>query len=380
MGGYDLAGHILGADDPFMSQSKTTALAAALDSMVDPILGRPLGMLGYVRSVEIRRFGTAVVGLWIPVPGAPGHHLIEAVSAAAGAVDGVRSVRVEHTLMSDDQRTELMARVRGEKRPVGGPGSSTYVVAVSSGKGGVGKSSVTTNLAVSLAAMGHTVGVIDADVWGYSIPRMLGAEGSPTVVADAILPLRAHGVSVISIDYFVPDGQAVVWRGPMLHKALEQFLSDVFWDDPSFLLIDMPPGTGDVAISISQFVPRARVLLVTTPQPTASRVASRAARMADRVDQKLIGVVENMSWFTGDDGKRYTIFGEGGGAAVAEQTGSELLAQIPIVPEMRAGADRGAPVIISAPGSEAAAAFDHLARRIVAGRPRIRTHPELRIG
>lgn len=355
-------------------------LAAALARTVDPILRRPLGALGYLKSVHVKRMGTAVIHLLIPVPGVPGHQLIEAVTAAAHAVDGVRSVRVEHELMDDDGRTELMAGVRGEKRPVGGPGSSTYVVAVSSGKGGVGKSSVTTNLAVSLAAQGHKVGVIDADVWGYSIPRMLGAEGVPVVIADSILPLRAHGVSVISIDYFVPDGQAVVWRGPMLHKALEQFLTDVFWDDPDFLLIDMPPGTGDIAISISQFVPRARVLLVTTPQPTARRVASRAARMADRVDQKLIGVVENMSWFTGDDGRRYRIFGEGGGALLAQEHGVELLAQVPILPEMRVGADRGEPVRVAAPGSDAAQAFDRLARRIVAGRPRIRTHPELRIG
>ena len=363
-----------------MSRSRDEVLAAALARTVDPILQRPLGALGYLKSVHVKRMGTAVVHLRIPVPGVPGHQLIEAVTAAAHSVDGVRSVRVEHELMDDDRRTELMAAVRGEKRPVGGPGSVTYVVAVSSGKGGVGKSSVTTNLAVSLAAQGHKVGVIDADVWGYSIPRMLGAEGVPVVVADSILPLRAHGVSVISIDYFVPDGQAVVWRGPMLHKALEQFLTDVFWDEPDFLLIDMPPGTGDIAISISQFVPRARVLLVTTPQPTARRVASRAARMADRVDQKLIGVVENMSWFTGDDGKRYRIFGEGGGALLAQEHGVELLAQVPILAEMRAGADRGEPIGVSAPGSEAAQAFDRLAQRIVAGRPRIRMHPELRIG
>ena len=355
-------------------------MAATLAATTDPILQRPIGSLGYVKSVRLKRIGTAVIELTIPVPGAPGHQLIEAVTAAARSVDGIRSARVEHHLMTDDDRLELMEKVRGEKRPVGGPGSTTYVIAVSSGKGGVGKSSVTTNLAVSLASQGHRVGVIDADVWGYSIPRMLGAEGVPVVIADSILPLRAYDVSAISIDYFVPEGQAVVWRGPMLHKALEQFLSDVFWDDPDFLLIDMPPGTGDVAISISQFVPRARVLLVTTPQPTARRVASRAARMADRVDQKLIGVVENMSWFTGDDGKRYTIFGEGGGAALAAQSGVDLLAQIPIVPAMRAGADRGEPVSVSAPGSEAARVFDDLARRIVESRPRIRTHPELRIG
>lgn len=363
-----------------MSRSREEQITAILDATIDPILQRPLKSLGYVRSVRVKRLGTVVIGLSIPVPGAPGHQLIETVIAAAESVEGVRSARVEHHLMNDDDRLHLMSSVRGDKRPVGGPGSTTYVVAVSSGKGGVGKSSVTTNLAVSLASMSHTVGVIDADVWGYSIPRMLGAEGVPVVIADSILPLRAHGVSAISIDYFVPKGQAVVWRGPMLHKALEQFLTDVFWDDPEFLLIDMPPGTGDVAISISQFVPRARVLLVTTPQPTARRVAARAARMADSVDQKLIGVVENMSWFTGDDGKRYTIFGEGGGASLAEESGVELMAQIPIVPAMRAGADRGEPVSVAAPDSEAAVAFEALARRIVKTKPRIRIHPELRIG
>lgn len=363
-----------------MSRATGEAVAAALADTIDPILHRPLGGLGYVKAAAVKRRGAAVIDLLVPAPGGPGRALIAAVEQAAGSVEGVSSVRVEHQLMSDEQRAELMAGVRGEKRPAGGAGSSTYTVAVSSGKGGVGKSSVTANLAVSLAALGHTVGVIDADVWGYSIPRMLGAEGSPVVVADSILPLRAHGASVISIDYFVPDGQAVVWRGPMLHKALEQFLTDVFWDDPDFLLIDMPPGTGDVAISISQFAPRARVLLVTTPQPTARRVAARAARMAARVDQKLVGVVENMSWFTGDDGKRYRIFGEGGGAALARENGVELLAQIPIVPEMRAGADRGEPVKAAAPGSEAARAFDRLAHRLADTRPRIRTHPELRIG
>ena len=213
---------------------------------------------------------------------------------------------------------------------------------------------------MSLASKGHSVGVIDADVWGYSIPKMLAAEGAPMVLPTRSFPLRAHGVAVMSIDYFVPDDEAVIWRGPMLHKALEQFLVDVFWDEPDFLLIDMPPGTGDIAISISQFLPRSQMLLVTTPQPTAHRVASRAALMADKVDQRLIGVVENMSWFTGDDGTRYPIFGEGGGATLAEKTGVDLLVQIPLIPEMRAGADVGRPVSVVSPDGEASVAFDQL--------------------
>ena len=354
-------------------------LDAALAAVVDPLLARPIGELGYVRGAQRKRRGSIVIDLLMPVPGQTSHDLVDAVTAAAKTVEGVNSVRVDTELMTDDQRETLMETIRGDKRQVGGPGSATFVVTVASGKGGVGKSSVTTNLAVSIAARGHRVGIIDADVWGYSIPKMLGAEGAPMVVADSIIPLRAHGVAVMSIDYFVPSDEAVVWRGPMLHKALEQFLVDVFWDDPDFLLIDMPPGTGDIAISISQFLPRSQMLLVTTPQPTAHRVASRAALMADKVDQKLIGIVENMSWFTGDDGKKYSIFGEGGGASLAEQTGVQLLVQIPLMPEMRAGADVGDPVSIVAPDSAAADAFNRLADVIVARRPKIRTHPELLI-
>ena len=357
--------------------ASTDALEAAIADVVDPLLGRRIGDLGYATSVRTKRRGSAVIELSVPVPGEFGESLVEAVNAAATSVGGIDSVRIDRQLMTDDERESLMQRVRGEKRQVGGPGSSTFVVTVSSGKGGVGKSSVTTNLAVALADEGHSVGVIDADVWGYSIPKMLGAEGAPMVVADSIIPLRAHGVSVISIDYFVPSDQAVIWRGPMLHKALEQFLVDVFWDDPDFLLIDMPPGTGDIAISISQFLPRSQMLLVTTPQPTAHRVASRAALMADKVDQKVIGVVENMSWFTGDDNTRYPIFGEGGGASLADQVGVDLLAQIPLIPAMRAGADVGRPVSLAAPDSEAVAVFASLAETLASRRPKIRTHPEL---
>lgn len=361
-----------------MGKPDSTALAEAVEAVTDPLLRRPVGELGYVHAVVPKRRG-AVVEMLVPVPGAPAEELAGRVRAAAESVTGAGGVSVDLNLMSDDQREELMAGVRGEKRQVGGPGSATYVVAVSSGKGGVGKSSVTANLAVALAGLGHSVGVLDADVWGYSIPRMLGAEGSPSVISDSIIPLRAHGVSVISIDYFVPEDQAVVWRGPMLHKALEQFLTDVFWDEPEFLLIDMPPGTGDIAISISQFVPRAQMLLVTTPQPTAVRVASRAARMAERVEQKVAGVVENMSWFTGDDGKQYPIFGEGGGAELASLIDSELLARIPITLEMRQGADQGDPITVAAPDGEAARSFQDLAQKLVAKKPKIRTHPELRI-
>jgi ATP-binding protein involved in chromosome partitioning len=280
--------------------------------------------------------------------------------------------------MDDQARVEMMGVVRPADAPqIGKPGSRTRVVAVTSGKGGVGKSSVTTNLAVALAKTDHSVGVLDADVWGFSIPRMLGITHPPVIIEESIIPPAAHGVRAVSMDYFVGDDQAVIWRGPMLHKAIQQFLEDVFWDDPEFLLVDMPPGTGDVAISMSQFLPRAQVIVVTTPQPTAQRVAKRAALMAQKVNQEVIGVVENMSGFTGDDGKRYQIFGEGGGAALAAELEVPLLGQIPLLPAMGRGADGGVPVDLVAPGSEAAQAFSDLATAVAGRKPRVRTRPEL---
>jgi ATP-binding protein involved in chromosome partitioning len=237
---------------------------------------------------------------------------------------------------------------------------------------------VTANTAVALARLGHDTAIIDADVWGFSIPRMLGIEDPPAAIGESmIIAPSANGVRAMSMDFFVPTDRAVVWRGPMLHKALEQFLGDVFWDEPEFLLIDMPPGTGDVAISLSQFLPRSQTVVVTTPQPTAQRVAKRAALMAAEVDQQVIGVVENMSWFTGDDGTRYALFGEGGGSALADELGVPLLARIPFLPAMRVGADEGHPLATVAPDSDAARAFDQLAQGVVATRPRVRTHPEL---
>jgi ATP-binding protein involved in chromosome partitioning len=280
--------------------------------------------------------------------------------------------------MTEEGASAWIARRREEAGPgLGEPGSAARVVAISSGKGGVGKSSVSANLAVSLRRSGKRVGIVDGDIWGFSIPRMLGVSQPPLLIGEAIVPPTAHGVKVMSMDYFVGDDKAVIWRGPMLHKAIEQFLKDVFWDTLDFLIVDMPPGTGDIAISMSQFLPRAQVLLVTTPQPTAQRVARRAALMAAEVDQQVIGVVENMAWFSGDDGKRYELFGSGGGAALAEEVGVELMAQIPLLPAMGRGADEGHPVSVAAPGSEAAEAFDRLATAVVEKRPRVRTNPAL---
>lgn len=258
--------------------------------------------------------------------------------------------------------------------------ASTRVIAVASGKGGVGKSSVTTNLAIALARTGRSVAALDADVWGFSMPRMLGIENPPELTDEqVILPPSAHGVRLISMGFFVPEDQAVVWRGPMLHKALEQFLTDVQWGEPDYLVIDMPPGTGDVSLSLAQFLPRAEVVIVTTPQPAAQAVAQRAAAMARKVELDVIGVVENMSWFRGDDGARYEIFGSGGGEELAQRLDVPLLGRVPLVPALREGGDSGRPIVVAEPESEAAAVFVDIAQQIEAIAPRRIYRKELKL-
>ncbi|MCL1693993.1 MAG: Mrp/NBP35 family ATP-binding protein [Actinomycetia bacterium] len=357
------------------------ALRAAIGAVQDPELHRGLEDLGMLRDVTVGPDGSVHVVVALTVPGCPlKDKLTDDVTAAAESVDGVAGVVVEFTTMSDTERAGVVETVRGEnirEVTIGTAGSKTRVIGIASGKGGVGKSSVTANLAVALAARGNRVGLIDADVWGYSIPRMLGLDRQPVVLNDVMIPPEVHGVAVMSMDFFVDPDQAVIWRGPMLHKALEQFLVDVLWDDPDYLLIDMPPGTGDVAISLSQFLPRSEAIVVTTPQSTAERVAVKAGLMAEKVNQEVLGVVENMSWFTGDDGTRYTIFGEGGGEALAARLGTDLLVQIPLVPAVREGADGGLPAVAVDPDGEAVAAFDRLAAAVEERKPRVRTHPEL---
>lgn len=346
----------------------------AVASIESPVfVGRTLGELGLVRDVT-KKMTKVKVDLLLPA--APSPALDERLRAALAPFTGGADVDID--IMDDDVVASWMSDLRAKAGPgIGEPGSATRVVAVSSGKGGVGKSSVSANLAVALAGAGHKVGIVDGDIWGFSIPSMLGIERPPIMVGEMIVPPVAHKVKVMSMDYFVGDDKAVIWRGPMLHKAIEQFLKDVFWDALDFLVVDMPPGTGDIAISMSQFLPRAQVLLATTPQPTAQRVARRAALMAAEVDQEVIGVVENMSWFTGDDGTRYELFGAGGGKALADELGVDLMAQIPLTPAMGRGADEGVPAAIAAPGSEAAAAFEALAAAVVVKRPRVRSNPAL---
>jgi ATP-binding protein involved in chromosome partitioning len=357
-------------------------LVEALRPVQDPELHRSIVELGMLRRAELDHTGTAHVLVALTVAGCPLRNEIQSrVRSALTTLDGVTDVELDFTVMTDEEREELRVKLHGspgasaghahahghaEGRaiPFADAGSKTRPLLISSGKGGVGKSSVTTNLAVALAQQGHSVGVVDADIYGYSIPRMLGTDRPPTVIDQMIIPPEQWGVRCISIGYFVPEDEAVIWRGPMLHKALEQFLTDVFWDDPDFLLIDMPPGTGDIALSLSQYLPRGEVYVVTTPQPAAQKVARLSAAMARKVNLPVKGVIENMSWFTGDDGKRYELFGSGGGQELADEIGVPLLGQLPIVPAIREGSDDGRPVTAVAPESEAADAFRSIAAQI----------------
>jgi ATP-binding protein involved in chromosome partitioning len=354
----------------------------ALRPVEDPELHRSIVDLGMLRGVDIRGDGVVGVLIALTVPGCPLKNEIQRrVSDAATQLDGVDSIDLEFTVMTDDEREALRRDLHGDagasagqqqahghaegrEIPFAKNSSKTRPLLISSGKGGVGKSSVTTNLAVALAAQGYSVGVVDADIYGYSIPRMLGTDRDPTVIDEMLIPPEAWGVRCISIGYFVPEGQAVIWRGPMLHKALEQFLTDVFWDEPDFLLIDMPPGTGDIALSLSQYLPRGEVFVVTTPQPAAQKVASLSAAMAAKVNLPVRGVIENMSWFTGDDGKRYEIFGSGGGRVLADELDVPLLGQLPLVPALRKGGDDGRPITAVDPESDSAQAFHAIARQI----------------
>jgi ATP-binding protein involved in chromosome partitioning len=351
---------------------------AALATVNDPEIRKPITELKMVDSVRIGADGAVTVTILLTVASCPMKgELSRSVSDAVSQVEGVTDVAVELSVMTDAQRTELRQHLRGDapanEIPFAQPGSRTRVYAVASGKGGVGKSSVTVNLAVALAQRGLSVGVLDADIYGFSVPRMLGTTAKPTQVEQMILPPIAHGVKVISIGMFTPGNTAVVWRGPMLHRALQQFLADVFWGDLDVLLMDLPPGTGDIAISVAQLVPSAELLVVTTPQLAAREVAERAGSIALQTHQQIVGVVENMSWLEMPDGTRMELFGAGGGQSVADSlsttTGTTvpLLGQVPIDQDVRVGGDDGTPVVLSHPESAAAKALssvaDQLARR-----------------
>ena len=353
----------------------------ALRPVEDPELHRSIVDLGMVRGVAID--GSVVaVRIALTVAGCPLRNEIQQrVTTAVVALDGVDRCDLDFTVMTDEERAELRRTLHGDPASTAGthqghghaegrevpfarPESRTRVLLIASGKGGVGKSSLTANLSIALAERGHRVAVVDADVWGFSIPRMLGVEHDPTIIDEMIVPPEVHGVRCMSIGFFVEEDQPVIWRGPMLHKALEQFLTDVFWDEPDFLLVDLPPGTGDIALSLAQFLPRAELYVVTTPQPAAQRVAQRVAFMAEKVNIEVKGVIENMSWFTGDDGTRYEIFGSGGGSELAEKLSVPLVGKVPLEPALRVGSDEGRPVMVTEPTSEAADAVREAARVI----------------
>jgi ATP-binding protein involved in chromosome partitioning len=347
------------------------AVHAALATVDDPEIHKPITDLGMVKSVAVAG-GIAQVGVYLTVAGCPMRDTItKRVTEAVSRIDGIAEVRVELDVMSDEQRTELRRGLRGDSAdpviPFAQPGSLTRVFCVASGKGGVGKSSVTVNLAAALAARGLSVGVVDADIYGHSIPRMLGCTDRPTKVDSMMMPPQAHGVKLISIGMFTAGNDAVVWRGPMLHRALQQFLADVYWGDLDVLLLDLPPGTGDIAISTAQLVPNAELLVVTTPQMAAAEVAERAGSIALQTRQRLAGVIENMSWMELPDGSRMEVFGSGGGQTVADSLTRALgapvplLGQVPLEPRLRECGDEGTPVVLAAPDSASGKALKKIA-------------------
>ncbi len=341
-----------------------SSVRAALAKVIDPELRRPITEVGMVKSVTVETDGAVHVEIYLTISACPKKtEITDQVTHAVSDVPGTGAVKVSLDVMNDEQRAELRTLLRGDSRepviPFAQPGSLTRVYAVASGKGGVGKSSVTVNLAAAMAARGLSVGVLDADIYGHSVPRMMGTTDRPTQVDSMILPPVAHDVRVISIAMFIQGNTPVVWRGPMLHRALQQFLADVYWGDLDVLLLDLPPGTGDIAISVSQLIPGAEILVVTTPQLAAAEVAERAGAIALQTKQRIVGVVENMAGLVLPDGTTMQIFGEGGGRKVAESLsraiGADvpLLGQVPLDPALVSAGDSGVPLVLSAPDSAA---------------------------
>jgi ATP-binding protein involved in chromosome partitioning len=340
----------------------------ALETVIDPELRRSIVELEMVRSIDAAD-GLVRVTVSLTTPGCPiRSHFETAVRQAVGALEGVKRVEVGFDVLSDQEKAGLQQKLgRPGGLPEGALAQVANVVCIGSGKGGVGKSTITANLAAALAADGKKVGVLDADVWGYSIPRMFGVSGRPPVSPQRkILPLEGHGVKVMSIGFFVEEDSAVVWRGPMLHKALTQFLEDVEWGELDFLLVDLPPGTGDVSMTLAQLLPQAKFLIVTTPQPVAQKVARRAAEMAHKVDLEIGAVIENMAAFVTPDGERYALFGEGGGQALADELDVPMLGKVPLTMPLREQSDAGEPLVFTDPDDPAAQAVRHAARGLVA--------------
>ncbi|MET8648243.1 MULTISPECIES: Mrp/NBP35 family ATP-binding protein [Nocardia] len=362
-----------------MSVVTEADVRGALAKVDDPEIRKPITELGMVKSIGIGSDSNVHIEIYLTTAGCPLRtEITQRVTKAVADVAGVGAVTVELDVMDDEQRTNLRKQLRGDSPepviPFAQPGSLTRVYAVASGKGGVGKSSVTVNLAAAMAARGLSVGVLDADIYGHSVPRMLGTDQRPTQVERMIMPPVAHGVKVISIAMFTQGNTPVVWRGPMLHRALQQFLADVFWGDLDVLLLDLPPGTGDVAISIAQLIPNAEILVVTTPQLAAAEVAERAGSIALQTRQRIAGVVENMSWLDLPDGTRMDLYGSGGGQTVADSLSRAvganvpLLGQIPIEQAVRESGDEGTPIVLRDPESSAAKALLEVADKLAVRR------------
>lgn len=341
-------------------------VSALLGAIQDPELHRGINELHMVRGLMVEGSRVSVtVALTVPNSATRPYYL-EVIPAKIRNAFPDTNVKVDFVAMTEDERLALSDSMRKDSpAPMAGSDSKTQVIAIGSGKGGVGKSTTSVNLAASLAKMGHNVGLLDADVWGFSVPRMLGIYEKPQVLGDLIVPPEMFGVKVVSIGLFTSEDNPVMWRGPMLHKALQQFLEDVHWGDPDYLLLDLPPGTGDVAMSIAQFIPGAAMITVTTPQAAAEKVAQRAAFMASKTGLKPSGVIENMSYFLCDHGTRYELFGSGGGQALADRLRVPLMGTIPLDPTLMEFADKGAPIVLQAPDSEVAQAYDRAARELV---------------
>lgn len=369
-----------------MTVVNESAVRSALSRVEDPEIGRPITELGMVKSIDIDGNDVAVV-LYLTIAGCPMKSTIQSnTRAALEEVDGIGEISIDMDVMSDEQRKELKAKLRGGQTepeiPFAKPDSTTRVFAVASGKGGVGKSSMTVNLAAALADKGLKVGIVDADIYGHSVPGLLGSDAGPTVLDDEmLLPPIAHGIKYISIGQFIDGNAPIVWRGPMLHRAIQQFLADVFWGDLDVLLLDLPPGTGDVALSVAQLIPNAELLVVTTPQAAAAEVAERAGSVSQQTRQRVAGVIENMGAMAMPDGSTMDIFGSGGGEAVAERLTAllghdvPLLGSIPLDPALRADGDAGTPVVLADPESNAAQAIKAVADKLavrstsLAGKP-----------
>jgi len=394
----------MAADAPAADAADALTRASVLEALrlvEDPEIHRSIVDLEMVRSIEVER-GRVRVEVALTVSGCPLRaELTRRVTDAVSPLPGVGAVDVELTVMTDAERAALrdklaggagdghgqagprpqaMGHAEGRPIPFSTAGSTTRVLGVTSGKGGVGKSTLTVNLAVALARRDHTVGLLDADVYGYSVPKMLGVDHDAVQIDDMLIPPEANGVRCMSVGFLVEsDETPVMWRGPMLHKLLEEFLTRVYWDQPDYLIFDMPPGTGDVALSMHNYLPQGEMLIVTTPQPAAQRVAQRSGSMAAKVNTPVLGVIENMSWFTAPDGSRHELFGRGGGSELAEKLGVPLLGQVPFDPAVREGADVGRPIVVTEPESEAARAIDSIAAWLEENKPRRRFRRELSV-